>query len=125
MTRTNDEVNVTMTFVYGRFLRNRANSRDKVKVPLEKNKEGERKGESYLASPIRTCVIYIALHIYIYIHIPKSKHIDWDFQIIFIRYKSASIYQLKRFALMYLRNAGAAFVLASSLNNEKPSTRIS
>lgn len=68
MKRTNDEVNVPMTFVYGRFLRNRANSRDKVKVPLEKNKEGGRKGESYLASPIRTCVIYIALHIYIYTH---------------------------------------------------------
>jgi len=112
MKRTNGEVNVTMTFVYGRFLRNRANSRDKVKVPLEKNKEGGRKGESYLALPIRTCVIYIALYIYIYIyiyiytHTPKSKHIDWDFQIIFIRYKSASIYQVKRFALMYLRNAG-------------------
>lgn len=31
------EANVTMIFVYGRFLRNRTNGKDEVKVPLEKD----------------------------------------------------------------------------------------
>lgn len=65
-----------MTFVYGRFLRNRANGRDEVKVPLEKDRDkGKKRRELSHIAHTNMCYIYIAKYIYIYIYTPKSKSI--------------------------------------------------